>query len=108
MSRTVVIRAQQKWEFCFESRRTETSLLITLNELGQQGWEVIDVLYYKDIKGIMTWGAFLKRPSIAPAGRPGEDSTIASRPAPSEPPKVKPPTPQGFDLEGDEFQLKTE
>jgi hypothetical protein len=108
MSRTVTIQAQQKWEFHFESRRTETSLLITLNDLGQHGWELVDVLYYKDIKGIMTWGAFLKRPSITPAGKPGEDSTIAARPAPSEPPKGKPSPPQGFDLEGDEFQLKTE
>ena len=80
MTRIVTIQAQQKWDFCFESRRTETSLLITLNELGQRGWEVVDVLYYKDIKGIMSWGAFLKRPSIAPAGKPGEDSAIAAKP----------------------------
>jgi hypothetical protein len=111
VTRTVIVRAQQRWDYCFESRRTETSLLLTLNDLGQQGWEVVDVLYYKDIKGIMAWGAFLKRPSIAAAGKAGEDSTIAARPAPSGKPEQaaeKAPSPQGFDLNGDEFPVKTE
>ncbi len=82
MTRTVTVQAQQRWDYSFESRRTETSLLTALNDLGQQGWEVVNALYYKDIKGIMVWGALLKRPSITPAGKSGEDSTLAARPAP--------------------------
>jgi hypothetical protein len=108
MTRIVTVQAQQKWDVCFETRRTETSLLITMNELGQHGWELVDVLYYKDIKGIMAWGAFLKRPSIAPAGKPGEDSTIAAKPVAAAPAGAKPGPLQGFDLDGDEFQVKTE
>jgi hypothetical protein len=108
MTRTVTIQAQQRWDYSFESRRTETSLLTTLNELGQHGWEAVDVLYYKDIKGIMAWGAFLKRPSSVPAGKPGEDSTIGARPAPGAPAGEKPAPLKGFDLDGDEFQVKKE
>ena len=66
---------------------------------------------YKDIKGIMVWGALLKRPSLTPAGKSGEDSTLAARPAPSakpEQPAEKPSAPQEFDLDGAEFPLKTE
>jgi hypothetical protein len=108
MTRTVTIQAQQRWDYSFESRRTETSLLTTLNELGQHGWEVVDILYYKDIKGIMSWGAFLKRPSIAQAGKPGEDSAIGARPTPAAHAEEKPAPLKGFDLEGDEFQVKKE
>ena len=58
-------------------------------------------------------GALLKRPSITPAGKSGEDSTLAARPAPApiakpEQPAEKPSTPQDFDLDGDEFPLKTQ
>ena len=56
MTRTVTVQAQQRWDYNFESRRTEASLLTALNDLGQQGWEVVNALYYKDIKGIMVWG----------------------------------------------------
>ena len=108
MSRTVTVQAQQRWDYSFESRRTETSLLHTINDLGQQGWELVDALYYKDIKGIMCWGAFLKRPSVAQGAKPGEDSVVAARPAPSDQAKEKPAAPEGFDLDGDEFQVKTE
>ena len=63
MTKVITVQSQQRWEYCFESRRTESALLIQFNELGQQGWELVDVLYYKDIKGAMAWTAFLKRPS---------------------------------------------
>jgi len=111
MTRTVTVQAQQRWDYNFESRRTETSLLVALNDLGQQGWEAVDVLNYKDIKGVMVWGALLKRPSITPAGKSGEDSTLVARPAPSvkpEQPAEKPSPPQDFDLDGAEFPLKTQ
>jgi len=108
MTKIVTVQSQQKWEYGFESRRTETSLLAAINELGQQGWELVNTLCYKDIKGIIAWGAFLKRPSAGPVPPSGNHTSAASHPAPSSPPADKPGPLQGFDLSGDEFKLKTE
>jgi hypothetical protein len=108
MTKTVTVQAQQRWEYCLETRRTETSLMNMLNELGQQGWELVNVLYYKDIKGIMSWTGFLKRPAASHAARPGDESTISLKSAPPGQLVEKPPSPDGFDLAGDEFQLKKE
>jgi hypothetical protein len=108
MTKTVTVQAQQRWEYCLETRRTETSLMNMLNELGQQGWELVNVLYYKDVKGIMSWTAFLKRPTASQAVRPGEESTIVAKSVPPVQPGEKTPSPDGFDLAGDEFPLKKE
>ena len=101
MTKVATVQAQQKWDYCFESRRTDNALLIVLNDLGQRGWEVVNVLHHKDPKGETTWTACLKRPSVgqAPAPAPGQ-------PAASKPAEATSPQPQGFDLSGDEFQLK--
>jgi len=109
MTRTVTVQAQQKWDYDFQSRRTEGSLLATLNELGQQGWELVNVVNYKDIKGLMAWGAFLKRPSCGQAVKPGEDSAIASSSQSARAaPVVEGAAPlQGFNLAGNEFALKS-
>jgi hypothetical protein len=110
MTKTVTIQAQQKWEYCVESSRTENSLLLKLNDLGQQGWEVIEILYYKDIKSAMTWTAFLKRPSIGQVPKPGAESAsgIETRAMPTAPPAEPSNGMKGFDLEGQEFPLKAE
>ena len=101
MTKMVTVQAQQKWDYCFESRRTENALLIALVDRGQLGWEAINVLSHKDPKGETSWTAFLKRPNVGPAPVLGQQT--ASRQA-----EEKSPQPQGFDLSGDEFQLKTE
>lgn len=108
MTRIITIQAQQRWDYNFECRRTEASLLVALNEFGQQGWELVNTVYYKDLKGIMSWGAFLKRPSVVPSTKPGADSAIATHLSPVAPPDGKAPSPEGFDLSGDEFPLKNE
>ncbi len=107
MTKTVVVHSQQRWEYCYEFRRTETSLVHTLNELGQQGWELVDVLYYKDMKGIMTWGAFMKRPSTGTAAVAGQAGAAATH-APAEQTDEKTAALQGFDLSGDEFPVKAD
>ncbi|MCC6126289.1 MAG: hypothetical protein IT426_15125 [Pirellulales bacterium] len=110
MTKTVTIQAQQKWEYGIENGRTENSLLVKLNDLGQQGWEAIEILYYKDIKSAMTWTAFLKRPSIgqSPKLDAGPASGLAAKPIPAEPTEEKSQAMKGFDLNGSEFPLKTE
>jgi hypothetical protein len=106
MTKTVTVQAQQRWEYCLETRKTESALLLRLNALGEQGWETVDVLYYKDIKGIMTWTAFLKRPSATHATNTGQAAATGNSatvmPAPS-----RDSTPHGFELGGDEIPLKT-
>jgi hypothetical protein len=101
MAKTVVVHAQQKWDYCFESRRTENALLVALAERGQHGWEAVNVLNHKDPKGETTWTAFLKRPSVGQSPGPGPQA--AAKPA-----EEQSSQPQGFDLSGDQFQLKTE
>lgn len=115
MSKTVTIQAQQRWDYRYESRRTENSMLATLNEIGQHGWELVSTQQHKDPKGETCWTAFLKRPNAGAAPVAGQSSaaqssadlTTPSLPAPSEE-KEKQPEFQGFDLSGDEFPLKGE
>ena len=109
MSKVVTVQAQQKWEYCLETRKTETALIIALNDLGQHGWELINVLYYKDFKGIMSWTAFLKRPDAGlPAKAPGEEAAhVAGTPAAAHA-DDKTASLHGFDLSGDEFGIRAE
>lgn len=78
MTKTAVVTAQQRWEYLYTVRRSELALQDELNELGQQGWELVGFEYYKDAKGVMGWIAFLKRPSAggkpAPAAGAAETS----------------------------------
>jgi hypothetical protein len=62
MSKTATVHAQQKWEYMELTRKTETYLLTELNDVGQQGWELVSVLHGADRKGEMSWTGFLKRP----------------------------------------------
>ena len=108
MAKTVTIQAQQKWDCRCESRRTEASLLVAMNEQGQHGWEPVNVVHHKDPKGEMMWSAFLKRPSVSQSAAPAPPSTGTSAVVlPSPPVGEKPVEPQGFDLSENEFQLKT-
>ena len=109
MPKTAIVHAQQKWDYCCESRRTENSMLATLNELGQRGWELVDVIFHKDLKGEVAWTAFLKRASVSPSAVPGQSSAAMAAAAGQ---ATKPPeqsgTLKGFDLSDNEFQLKTD
>jgi hypothetical protein len=102
MTKVVTLQAQQRWDYWFESRKTEAALLNALNTLGQQGWDLVNVLYYKDLKGIMTWTAFVKRPS---ATQPSSANLQGAKAGSAE---EKQAVPRGFDLSGAEFQMKAE
>jgi hypothetical protein len=54
-----------KWEYRTLFRKTEEYLVDDLNELGEEGWDVVAIEYHKDPGGMgdsMIWTAFLKRP----------------------------------------------
>ncbi len=106
MTKIVTIQSQQKWDYCIETRKTETALLNALNDLGQHGWELVNVLFHKDLKGDMAWTAFLKRPSVGQAAAPGQQTATAAKSTPSGQAEEKPAPLQGFDLSDNEFQLK--
>jgi len=107
MTKTVTVHAQQKWEHFVLTRKSETYLTSELNVLGQEGWELVTVLYYKDLKGIMCWTAFLKRPSTgaAPPPQVAAADHAAHAPAPSPPGED---AARGFNLDGDEFKIAGE
>lgn len=109
--KTVIVQAQQKWDYCFENRKTENSLTVALNELGQQGWELVSVSHHKDLKGEQCWTAFLKRPSVgqnAAATKTAAATTTnggSSLPTAAKLPDFES---KGFDLSENEFKLKEE
>jgi len=109
MTKAVTIRGQQRWDYHLETRKTETALLRELTELGQQGWELVDILYYKDIKGSMAWSAFLKRPSAAPPPSTGQPPAAGIEAHVTiQPPGEKPPEPAGLESEGEGYPIKNE
>jgi len=95
-----------KWEYLALTRKSENYLVNDLNYCGQQGWEVITAMYYKDIKGVMVWTAFLKRlavglPPTDIKGAAGAASAGGAKATAEESGALK-----GFDLSGDDFQIK--
>jgi len=108
MTKIVTVQSQQRWEYSFEARRTEAALLGVLNELGQQGWELANAVCYKDGKGAVLWGAYLKRPSAGQVVQPSQQTPVSAHLTPSPQADNKADPLQRFDLSGDEFQLKTQ
>ena len=111
MAKTAVVHAQQRWEYLALTRRTDSYLADELNRLGQDGWELVTIIYAKDAKGELFWNAFLKRPATQPAG-----ATPTTKQATEPQPQAAPETPEAegadtgevFDLSGDEFEIKEE
>jgi hypothetical protein len=109
--KTPVVMSQQRWEYSSLVRKTEPTLVIDLNGLGQKGWELVTVVHGRDPKGELCWTALLKRPSsgvpeaaatnghaAAHAGAAASPAAAAHHAAPS----------PGFDLSGDTFDIKKE
>jgi hypothetical protein len=57
------VSAPRTWEYMEISRKTETYLVGDLNDLGKEGWELVTVLFRRDIKmgESYYWTAFVKR-----------------------------------------------
>ena len=104
--KTPVVCAQQRWEYASLVRKTESSLVNDLNQIGQEGWELVTAVHGRDAKGELCWTAFLKRPSAGPmkAGAADAGGTASSASGPTAARQaVNPP---GFDLSGDTFDIK--
>lgn len=106
MSKTAVVIAQQRWEYMYLARKSESALITELNVLGQEDWDMISLHYHKDPKGVMTWTGFLKRPCAAA----GVAAPVHGQGAPQAARRDDPgdTEPKGFDLSGDVFDVKKE
>ncbi len=65
MSTATAAHVQHKWEYMELTRKTEAYLINELNQLGEEGWELVGVFYHKEAKAITEawcWTAFMKRP----------------------------------------------
>jgi hypothetical protein len=105
--KTAIIQAQQKWETVAITRKTDAVLAEEMNELGEQGWELVTAFYYKDAKGPMTWTAFLKRPKIPQAAKGPAQAAAAESPVQRADKAEDADQPAGFDLSGEVFDVKT-
>ena len=102
MTKTATVHAQQRWEVLSISRKTDTYLAQELNTLGQEGWELVTINYARGKKEEMFWTAFLKRPAVghvAPGAAP--EATPASAETKGDPADSL----QGFDLDGETFEI---
>ena len=108
MSKTATIRAQQRWEYMSISRKTEAYLAGELNNLGQDGWELVTINYARGKKEEMFWTAFLKRPAAAHvAPTSGREATQARHEQEATAPRSFESL-EGFDLDGETFTIHEE
>jgi hypothetical protein len=112
MTKMATVQAQQRWEYCFQVRKTEPALLIVLNEFGQSGWELVDTIHHKDQKGDMCWTAFFKRPSVGPPPPSESHPANVTIAAPSGPTSSSGPTeekrlPPPENWSDEEYKVKT-
>lgn len=108
MTKTATIHAQQRWEYLTISRKTESYLARELNDLGQEGWEVVTINFAPGHKGEMFWTAFMKRPATKRSHSEAPPTTV---PAPHEPAveqQASVESPIGFNLEGETFDVHEE
>ncbi len=103
MTKTATVCAQQRWEYMEITRKTEGYLVADLNQLGDEGWEMVSVHYYKANKSGLgdawCWTAFLKRPHVL-HGQAGSKSGIhAGAPPASQPARLEPSKPREDDTE---------
>lgn len=104
MTKIVTVQSQQKWEYCFHNRKTESALLVVLNKLGQDGWDLVDTVHHKDPLGDMCWTAFLKRPSVGQQTATPEQQASSAGAEPSGQATLTPSS----DASGGEYKLKSE
>ena len=80
------IALQTKWEYQSLTRVSEAALVESLNQLGQESWELVSASHYRDVQGMMAWTAMLKRPvldeTVKSVRREASAVPVATPPAP--------------------------
>jgi hypothetical protein len=70
MTKTATVHAQQMWEYMELTRKSAEYMAKELNDVGQQGWELVTLLQGKDRKNEVAWVAFVKRPYVPHGSHP--------------------------------------
>ena len=70
MTKTATVHAQQMWEYMELTRKSAEYMAKELNDVGQQGWELVTLLQGKDRKNEVAWIAFVKRPYVPHGSHP--------------------------------------
>jgi hypothetical protein len=70
MTKTATVHAQQMWEYRELTRKSAEYMAKELNDIGQQGWELVTLLQGKDRKNEVAWIAFVKRPYVPHGSHP--------------------------------------
>jgi hypothetical protein len=110
MTKIVAVQGQQKWDYSSLTRINEPTFMAELKMLGHEGWELVSVLHYKDMKGNMAWTALMKRPDLgegpAPAAQVQQYATPAAVSSATSSARSTVPEPTGFDLSDADFEIK--
>ncbi len=100
--------AHTKWEYLSLTRVSEAALVESLNQIGQDGWELVNAAQYRDVQGMLSWTAILKRPAGGEAARTVTHETASAPLAASPPPKpTQAPKAAGPAEEDTEFEINT-
>lgn len=109
MNKIATLHAQQMWEYMEITRKTETYLTGELNDVGQQGWELVSITHGKDRKGETAWTAFLKRPFIPQEETAPQHATQAAEQTLQAGKIIQPTeTESATDTDDEEFRLQDE
>jgi hypothetical protein len=104
-----------QWEYRLLVKQTDRQMFLELIQFGREGWEAFNLTYDKDLKGVMNWTCWLKRPigvwsesdTATAATVTSTLNATASMPDSSEAPQPpKPETAAGFDLPDGDFELR--
>jgi len=102
--------APPKWEYRLLLKQTDRQMLLELNQIGRDGWEAFGLSYDKDLKGVMNWTCWVKRPvGVWSEPRPGTTPATTATPAAEGAEGVEAPKPgdvPGFDLPDGDFELR--
>ncbi len=108
MVKTATVHAQQKWEYFCLTRKTEAYLVKELNPLGQEGWELVSVVYGRNVKNEPAWIAFLRRPYTGQGAPAAAQAGAAAAGQPENPAARFGKIDVSDESEGDEFELHEE
>lgn len=87
------------WEYQSLTRVSEAALVEGLNEIGREGWELVSAAQYRDVRGMLTWTALLKRPVAGQVSLPARAEAAVAPALPPPPEAAKPEEEMDFELD---------
>ncbi len=98
------------WEYQELTRKSAEYMARELNEIGQQGWELVSVQQGTNRKSEVAWIAFVKRPYVPHASPPPAEAAAtdggASSHGPTHPAPTQPASDEPYPIDDEEFKLE--